>query len=513
VINAADHGIRCDGATDDTAAIRSALVKAAHTIGNMSFGNYVDLPAGDCVVSGQLIIQNGVVLRGRGPQQTTLHYTTAIAISTPAVLLGSTNGTALAFNTRLEDLQMNLNHVVNIAVRSDRANENSGLRRVRIRGFITHGALFQDTSSTIYNANWDISDSELWRTANGGTRNTIGIYVNTFSNNGLIRRTSITNSNGTTTSYLANVWVENQAAGGSGIHMKTVNLENGLIGVFLGNNTELMADGLTFSGTDQNISVAIHTSGSVMLRDMLRSAGSYMITDTFTGTTIPVVGSASAGLRVGSYYKSSGTNQALVAQTTANLGTITGASTPILTIHSTASSGAARRTALAMVGNGDGWMFFVDPAGTNNPLQIRHITGGSGLSFGGTGGSALFELRNTGSVYLQNSTESSLYIGGTFGRSATTCTNCLNIFDGTAPVGTLANGVSLYSTAGELRVMDAAGGATLLSPHDHYTREWIFDSVDTTTGRKLRIDMERMMKALDTFLGGGYVHESTVVMP
>jgi hypothetical protein len=100
-------------------------------------------------------------------------------------------------------------------------------------------------------------------------------------------------------------------------------------------------------------------------------------------------------------------------------------------------------------------------------------------------------------------------IAGTAVRGTTEGTNHLDIFDGTAPVGTLANGISLYSTSGELRVQDAAGNATLLSPHDHTTNEWIFYSVNSVTGKVLRIDMERLVRDLDARMGGGYVHESS----
>jgi hypothetical protein len=53
-----------------------------------------------------------------------------------------------------------------------------------------------------------------------------------------------------------------------------------------------------------------------------------------------------------------------------------------------------------------------------------------------------------------------LKIGGGFGpasRGTTEGTNHLDIFDGTAPVGTLTNGVSLYSASGKLKSADAAG--------------------------------------------------------
>lgn len=95
-------------------------------------------------------------------------------------------------------------------------------------------------------------------------------------------------------------------------------------------------------------------------------------------------------------------------------------------------------------------------------------------------------------------------IGAATGRATTEGTNKLDIFDGTAPIGTLANGISLYSTAGELRVMDAAGNATLLSPHDKDTNEWVYDCVDKD-GKRLRIKMEQMMKFLDEKFGTDFV--------
>ena len=98
-------------------------------------------------------------------------------------------------------------------------------------------------------------------------------------------------------------------------------------------------------------------------------------------------------------------------------------------------------------------------------------------------------------------------IGGTADRATTVGTKTLNIFDGTAPVGTLANGVSFYSTAGEARVMDAAGNATLLSPHDTETNEWIFHSKHTPTGKVLRIDVERLLRFVNAHFGLDAVKE------
>jgi len=100
-----------------------------------------------------------------------------------------------------------------------------------------------------------------------------------------------------------------------------------------------------------------------------------------------------------------------------------------------------------------------------------------------------------------------LKLGGTADRATTVGTNHFDIFDGTAPVGTLANGVSFYSASGEANVMDAAGNATLLSPHDAVTNEWIFRSKHTPTGKVLKIDVERLLKFVNDHFGLDAVHE------
>jgi hypothetical protein len=100
-------------------------------------------------------------------------------------------------------------------------------------------------------------------------------------------------------------------------------------------------------------------------------------------------------------------------------------------------------------------------------------------------------------------------IGGTADRATTEGTAQLVLFNGTAPVGTLANGVSFYSAAGEANVMDAAGNATLLSPHDAETNEWIFRSKHTPTGKVLKIDVEKMLRFINEHFGLNAIHEFT----
>lgn len=98
-------------------------------------------------------------------------------------------------------------------------------------------------------------------------------------------------------------------------------------------------------------------------------------------------------------------------------------------------------------------------------------------------------------------------LGGTVNRGTTEGTNHLDIFDGTAPVGTLANGISLYSTSGELRVMDSGGTATLLSSHSRKTGEWIHDSYNVINKKRLVVQAEKMAKFIDEKFGTNFVQE------
>jgi hypothetical protein len=62
-----------------------------------------------------------------------------------------------------------------------------------------------------------------------------------------------------------------------------------------------------------------------------------------------------------------------------------------------------------------------------------------------------------------------------------------------------------------MRVMDAAGNATLLSPHDSESNEWIYDSTHTPTGKRLRIRVEALMRFIDEHFDLGLVVEDTLV--
>jgi len=95
-------------------------------------------------------------------------------------------------------------------------------------------------------------------------------------------------------------------------------------------------------------------------------------------------------------------------------------------------------------------------------------------------------------------------------RATTDPTNAVTLRSGTAPVGlSSSSACTFYNTSGEMRVMDGAGNATLLSPHAK-DGSWIYDSVSPITGKHLQIDMEKMMKAINEKFGWDFVHEFAI---
>lgn len=70
-VNVKAFGAVGDGVTDDAAAIRAAIASAATTVSG-AFGAIVDLPKGTYIANSQLVIPNGVRLRGAGFGSTTI---------------------------------------------------------------------------------------------------------------------------------------------------------------------------------------------------------------------------------------------------------------------------------------------------------------------------------------------------------------------------------------------------------------------------------------------------------
>lgn len=71
-----------------------------------------------------------------------------------------------------------------------------------------------------------------------------------------------------------------------------------------------------------------------------------------------------------------------------------------------------------------------------------------------------------------------------------------------------SNNVKLYASGGDLYVKDAANNVTMLGPHDAETGEWIFYSKNVKTGRVVRVEMEKLVKAVEKLTGEKFMVES-----
>jgi hypothetical protein len=67
--------------------------------------------------------------------------------------------------------------------------------------------------------------------------------------------------------------------------------------------------------------------------------------------------------------------------------------------------------------------------------------------------------RNTSAANVFFDASGNALVGGTAARGTTVGAAHLDLFNGTAPAGTLTNGISLYSDSGDLKFMNAAGDA------------------------------------------------------
>jgi len=135
-------------------------------------------------------------------------------------------------------------------------------------------------------------------------------------------------------------------------------------------------------------------------------------------------------------------------------------------------------------------------SGTRVPSRLEFWNTNSGASF-----AEKMRLTGWGNLKIGTSTQSGNSRGTTEG------TQQIVLFDGTAPVGTLTNGISIYSAAGECWIMDAGGTATQQTSHDRITKEWVLNSINTGEKTGSRIFIEKLAKFIDDKFGTDFYEE------
>ena len=164
--------------------------------------------------------------------------------------------------------------------------------------------------------------------------------------------------------------------------------------------------------------------------------------------------------------------------------------------------------------------------GNTNDSNITALIGALQTSIASNGLSDLvFALKNAATdadvtERMRITSVGNVKIAGTAARATTEGTNHLDIFDGTAPVGTLAAGISLYSTAGELRVMDSGGTATLLSASDKSIlafsdpswMPWAFPKENSYTGERWEVNMGKLIAWAETLSGQKFAERKLLLV-
>ena len=131
-----------------------------------------------------------------------------------------------------------------------------------------------------------------------------------------------------------------------------------------------------------------------------------------------------------------------------------------------------------------------------------------------------FKVSPNGSAWTEAlviNTAGNVLLGGT--ANPASAAKALVIFNGTAPTGSVTDGVVLFaadiSASSELRVRDEAGNVTTLSPHNFSdipqgpseAMAWAYRC--ERDGRAISVDMLRVVRLVEKLTGETLVHEST----
>jgi len=234
--NVRAYGAVGDGSTDDTAAIQAALDAAAADGVSGAEGGVCYVPPGDYKITSELNVPKRVALIGAGHGGSSITADSAFDFSTYSAMirLGRDNDAAGSGQydggCLVRDLLIDANNVTNsVCVYSDAVNENGGLIRVRMIGWVSKGAVFNTGSTQKYALNFSLHDIYLVAGAGAGA-SSIGVDIT--GNGGIRGIRGCTVDIAGVTNILAGIELNNCGGGYSEIHV-----EDATHGIRIGNTT------------------------------------------------------------------------------------------------------------------------------------------------------------------------------------------------------------------------------------------------------------------------------------
>jgi hypothetical protein len=161
--------------------------------------------------------------------------------------------------------------------------------------------------------------------------------------------------------------------------------------------------------------------------------------------------------------------------------------------------------------NGSNWIY-----STSNYANYFAVSAQNGqfqwhTAPSGTAGNAI-----TFTQALTLDASGNLLLGGTSAGASSAAS--LAIFNGTAPTGSVTNGIILYaedvSSSSELKVRDEAGNVTTLSPHnfslipDGPSEDMAWAYYSEKGGKRINVDMLKLARMVEKLTGEKLVYES-----
>jgi hypothetical protein len=164
--------------------------------------------------------------------------------------------------------------------------------------------------------------------------------------------------------------------------------------------------------------------------------------------------------------------------------------------------------------DGTNWRYITTDAAMS--FDLRTNTGGTvaavwSIAPSGTAGNAI-----TFTQALTLDANRNLLLNGTTAGASSVGT--FAIFNGTAPTGSVTDGVILYaedvSTSSELKVRDEAGNVTTLSPHNFElipegpSEDMAWSYYSERDGKRINVDMLKAIRLLEKLSGEKLVFQS-----